>query len=76
MVTTTWEAVSGVVRTAVNAIKSVVQAVWDAMPDTMRSAMNRVKEAVLSIWDGIKNGIGDRLRRCAGCGRQRHECCL
>ena len=57
----TWEAVFGVVRTAVNAIKSVVQAVWDAMPDTVHSTMNRVRDAVLSIWDNIRDGIGDRL---------------
>ena len=60
-ITTTWNAVSDVVRTVLDAIKSLVTNVWNAMPDTVRSAMERVRDAVLSIWDNIRDGIGDRL---------------
>ena len=59
--TTTWNAAKDVVNTALNGIKSVVQAVWNAMPDIVRNPMNQVKDAVLSIWDNINSGIGDRL---------------
>ena len=60
-ITTTWNAVSDVVRNVLDAIKSLVTNVWNAMPDTVRSAMDRVRDAVLSIWDNIRDGIGDRL---------------